>query len=304
MKFINKLTLILIAFLFILTSCESNRIIVNDVDEREANEIIVFLSSKGIQAEKVASSAPVGAGAENANLWSIAVESDRMTESMALLNQIGLPRRMGTDLLTLFSKQGLMTSEKEETIRYQAGLAQQIANMLKKIDGVIDAVVQLSFPRENNNIVPGTNNAPASKVTAAVYIKHQGILDDPNSHLITKIKRLVAGSVNGLDINEVTVISDRSRYTDITLFELKESIASKPKDYVSVWSIVMSQSSVATFRVLFFTFSFLLVLLSLIIGWLLWKIYPILKNRGWSELLDTTPINIEAEEIVEETERE
>ncbi len=67
-----------------------------------------------------------------------------------------------------------------------------------------------------NNSRPNPQ-APAQRVTAAVYVKHQGIVDDPNSHLISKIKRLVAGSVTGLDINDVTVISDRSRFTDVTL---------------------------------------------------------------------------------------
>lgn len=295
MKFINRLSLLFIAFLFLLTSCEGNRVIVNDVDEREANEIIVFLASKGIESDKVPSSAPAGAGGEASNLWSIAVEPTRTTEAMALLNQIGLPRRMGSDLLSLFSKQGLMTSEKEETVRYQAGLAQQIGNMIKKIDGVIEADVQLSFPTEAATAVPGMTNAPTQRVTAAVYVKHQGILDDPNSHLVTKIKRLVSGSVTGLDINDVTVISDRSRFTDITLLEIKDSMISQPKDYVSIWSIVMSKSSAGKFRLLFFAFSFLLALLALIIGWLLWKIYPILKNRGWSELFNPAPIHIETE---------
>lgn len=295
MTFINRLSLFLIAALLLFTGCETNRTIINDVDEREANEIIVYLASKGISADKVASSTPTGAGGEAANLWSIAVEPTKTTEAMALLNQIGLPRRMGTDLLTLFSKKGIMTSEKEETIRYQAGLAQQIANMIKKIDGVIEADVQLSFPTETATIVPGMTAAPVQRVTAAVYVKHQGILDDPNSHLITKIKRLVSGSVTGLDINDVTVISDRSRFTDITLSEIKESLIAQPKDYVSIWSIVMSKTSVGKFRLLFFVFSLILLIFALSIGWLLWKIYPLLKERGWSQLFQAAPIRIETE---------
>lgn len=298
MSYINRLTLLLAALLCLLTGCEANRVIVNDVDEREANEIIVFLASRNIAADKLASSAPTGVGGEASKLWSIAVEPSKTVEAMALLNQVGLPRQMGTDLLTLFSKQGFMTSEKEDTIRYQVGLAQQIANMIKKIDGVIEADIQLSFPPENVNIVPGMQAAAPQKITAAVYVKHQGVLDDPNSHLVTKIKRLVSGSVTGLDINDVTVISDRSRFTDITLNEIKESSASQPKDYVSIWSIVMSQGSVGKFRLLFIAFSLLLVLFALITGWLLWKFYPILKSKGWKSLLNPAPIDFE--EAIEE----
>lgn len=42
------------------TSCESRKTIVNGLDEREANEILVFLSSKNIDAVKVVT--PSGGG--------------------------------------------------------------------------------------------------------------------------------------------------------------------------------------------------------------------------------------------------
>ena len=240
----------------------------------------------------MASAAPAAGGGGGVTLYSIAVEPSKTTEAMALLNQSGLPRHMGTDLLTLFAKQGFMTSEREDTIRYQAGLAQQIANMIRKIDGVIDADVQLSFPPPATGIPGAPTTVAPTRVTAAVYVKHQGVLDDPNSHLVTKIKRLVAGSVNALDINDVTVIPDRSRYSDITLSEMKETISSNPKEYVSIWSIVMSKHSAMKFRIIFFTFSFLVILFAAIAGWLIWKFFPLLRQRGWKELLRPAPIPV------------
>ena len=222
-------------------------VIINGVDEREANEIIVFWLAAEYPPKKFQLDTAPG-GETSTAMWSISVPPGKSTEAMAILNQNGLPRQMGTNLLELFAKQGLMSSEKEETIRYQAGLAQQIANMIRKIDGVIDADVQLSFPAAEAVLPGASGSAPVQKVTAAVYVKHQGILDDPNSHLITKIKRLVAGSVNGLDINEVTVISDRSRFSDIVLGASPETISPQAKEYVSIWSIVMSKNSASRFR--------------------------------------------------------
>ena len=281
--------MLLTTLLLILSGCETNSVIINDVDEREANEIIVFLASKNIDAEKIPSpSASPGGGTETNALWSIMVESSQTTEAMAILNQNGLPRKKGTNLLTLFAKQGLMSSDKEETIRYQAGLAEQIGNTIRKIDGVIDADVQLSFPPESTGL-PGAQQQ--QKVTAAVYVKHQGVLDDPNSHLVTKIKRLVAGSVNGLDINDVTVISDRSRFTDITLKETTESLTAQPKEYVSIWSIVMNKSSASRFRMIFFTLTIATILMIIVLGWMIWKFYPILKRKGgFKELFQPIPI--------------
>lgn len=284
----------LLCSLLLLTGCESNMVIVSDVDEREANEIVVFLASKGIPAQKTASvSAAPGVATEGAK-FNISVESGKSTEAMAVLNQNGLPRKKGTTLLDLFAKAGLMSSAQEETIRYQAGLAQQIANMILKIDGVIDADVQLSFPPESATPgIPGAATSP-KKITAAVYVKHQGVLDDPNSHLVTKIKRLVAGSITGLDINDVTVISDRSRFTDITLAPSTEALEPKAKEYVSIWSIVMSKSSASRFRFIFFFLMICAIVFALLVGWLFWKFYPILKKRGgFRSLLQPVPIEEE-----------
>jgi type III secretion protein J len=272
-------------FLFLcsifLIACESNMVIVSDVDEREANEIVVYLASKGIAAQKMASVSSAPGGAVTEAKFNISVESGRSTEAMAILNQSGLPRKKGTTLLDLFAKAGLMSSAQEETIRYQAGLAQQIANMILKIDGVIDADVQLSFPVESSTpITPGTAAGAPKKITAAVYVKHQGVLDDPNSHLVTKIKRLVAGSITGLDINDVTVISDRSRFTDISLAPSAEALEPKAKEYVSIWSIVMSKNSAGRFRTIFFFLIICAIVFALIIGWMFWKFYPILRRRG------------------------
>jgi type III secretion protein J len=128
-------------------------------------------------------------------------------------------------------------------------------------------------------------------VTAAVYVKHQGIVDDPNSHLVTKIKRLVAGSVNGLDINDVTVISDRSRFTDVTLGTQLEASPAQPRDYVSIWSIAVSKQSVAKFRLLFFMLIATNILFLVAALWLLWKFYPVLRAQGGlRSLLNPVPV--------------
>ncbi len=287
-----RIPLVLMLFLC-LCACEANKVVVNNLEEREANEIVVFLASKGIEADKIQMTSSAPGGMESGVKWSIAVPPDRSTDAMALLNQNGLPRIKGTNLLDLFAKAGLMSSEKEETIRYQAGLAEQIANMIRKIDGVIDADVQLSFPPTEANAMGAATAGPPTKITAAVYVKHQGILDDPNSHLVIKIKRLVAGSVAGLDINDVAVISDRSRFTDITLTPSGEplNVRSPDQDYVSIWSIVMSKESAARFRLIFFMLTIGAILFVIAIGWLLWKFYPLLKKAGgFKNLLNPIPV--------------
>lgn len=281
---------IFIFLLLTLVSCDHSMVIINDVDEREANEIIVFLASRGISSEKM-QTASTGANTGNeAVKWSISVDGSHSTKAMAILNQNGLPRKKGMNLLDLFAKAGLMSSEKEETIRYQAGLAEQIANMIRKIDGVLDADVQVSFPpSEISSMAYGTQEK-LKKITAAVYIKHQGVLDDPNSHLVSKIKRLVSGSVTGLDLNDVTVISDRARFIDISLTPTSESLEGPSNEYVSIWSIVLNKQSASRFRTVFFLLMFFLFIFALLIAWFIWKFYPLLKQKGsWRNLLSIAP---------------
>lgn len=270
-------TVLLLTLIFIATGCDSSKEIVSNIDEKEANVILVLLESKGIPASKALFSSG-GIGGEGGTKYSIMVPEKYSIEAIAYLNQNGFPRQKGTTLLDLFAKQGLMTSDKEETIRYQAGLAQQLTNTIMMIDGVIDANVQISFPPEETALT--TQESEPKKITAAVYVKHQGVIDDPNIHLENKIKRLISGSVSGLDINDVTVVSDRSRFTDITLEQMPESLGGRPGEYVSIWSIVMSKNSASRFRTLFFFITSVAVILALIVGWLMWKFYPTLKKKG------------------------
>lgn len=280
----------------LLSACSESKSIVMDVDEREANTIIVFLASKGIKAEKTMQ-AQAAAGASGPASFSIHVSSDEATKAMAFLNQNGLPRPQSTNLLTLFAKSGLMSSASEETIRYQAGLSEQIAGTIRRIDGVLDAQVQIAFPKEDTTI--GGTQTP-QKITAAVYVKHQGILDDPNSHLVAKIKRLVAASVSGLDINDVSIIPDRSRFLDPSLTSAPEVLTGPSTSFVEIMNVKIAQDSVAKFQSLFFSLLSLGILFFLISLTLIWKCYPIIKKHGFLKILSAEPFDIDDAKALKE----
>lgn len=292
-------------FLLFITACESRRTIVNGLDEKEANEIIVFLSTRNINVNKVRSTeGSGGGGGQKVVLWDISVAEEQATEAMSLLNQNGLPRRRGQNLLGLFANVGLVPSEMQDKIRYQAGLAEQIASTIRKIDGVLDAEVQISFPEEDP-LNPGGEKK--QKITASIYVKHSGVLDDPNSHLITKIKRLVAASITGLDFDNVTVISDRARFQDLPTGGLSGSLEGE-KQYVNVWSFVIGQESLFRFRLVFFSLILLPILLLLVLIWILWKVHPLLHDQGglsslfrFHPLTKTTKIEEQADKDEKET---
>lgn len=295
MQLLLKLTktfVFLFSLLIILSSCESRRTIVNGLDEKEANEIIVFLSTRGIDVTKSKSTeGGGGGGGSKTSLWDITVDEEQATEAMSLLNQNGLPRRRGQNLLSIFANVGLVPSALQDKIRYEAGLAEQIASTIRQIDGVLNAEVQLSFPQED----PLNPNAEKKqKITASVYVKHSGVLDDPNSHLITKIKRLVSSAVTGLDIDNVNVISDRARFNEQPTGGFTSGLEDE-KQYVSVWSIIVAKESLFRFRMIFFSFTLLILLLTLCLIWIGWKLYPVLKSHGGiKELFHIYPISQES----------
>lgn len=297
---------LLLLFLF---GCVSNSVVIHDLDEREANEIVVFLASKGILADKLPSSVSAAAATVSPSVsahWNISVPPDRAIEAMSILNQFGLPRKKTPTILDLFPATSFMTSATEEAIRFQAGLASQIANTIRKIDGVIDAEIELSIPSEIKSAaaaaaVTSAIAPPPSKITASVYVKHTGILDNPNSHLVTKIKRLISSAVPGLDINDVTVIPDRARLTTEVASIVPEVVTPKPKEYVSIWSIVMSVTSAGKFRALFIFLLLCLIVLTLLAGWLVWKFYPLLRQHGVRAFFRTRPFDRGEEQSKEES---
>lgn len=285
---------------FAFTGCDSKKTIVNGLDEREANEILVLLASKNVEAYKLQQAeGGGGGGGSKVVLWDIAVNAADATTAMAILSSYGLPRRRAQNLLELFSSGGLVPSDLQQKIRYQAGLADQIASTIRKIDGIVDADVQLSFPEED----PLNPTVQKKPVTASVYVKHTGVLDDPNSHLIPKIKRLVSSSVSGLSFDNVTVIPDRARFVSTQTSGEKRA----QLEYIKVWSLVLAKESLTRFQIIFFSLCITILILAFSAFWLFWKIYPILKKRGGTkELFHLTPLVDEfvAQETTKEQEPE
>ncbi|MEG0287419.1 MAG: type III secretion inner membrane ring lipoprotein SctJ [Victivallaceae bacterium] len=261
--------ILLSSLAFLNAGCNSRTLIAHGLLGRDANEIVVLLVSKGISAEK--SPMPTGAvgGTSTEQLWDIAVPSSQITEALAILNQAGLPRLKGTSLLDLFAKQSLVPSELQERIRYQEGLSEQLATTIRKMDGIMDANVQVSFPTEGEeNVV----------MTASVYIKHRGILDNPNSVVVSKIKRLVASAIPGLIPENVSVVGDRASYSEISLngpWGLTDEV-----EYASVWGVIMAKQSVVRFRTIFYCFLLGLFVVSSILLWILWKAHTMIIALG------------------------
>ncbi len=263
--------------LLTLTGCQSSKTIVNGIDERDANEIVVLLAQKKITAYKIQQKAAQAGAGPRAILWDITVNPDQVEQAMAILAQNGLPRTRNPNLIDLFSAQGLVPSDISEKIRYRAGLADELDNMIRKMDGIVDSEVQLSFPQQD----VFNPNAPLPPITASVFVKHTGILDDPNAQLAPKIKQLVSGAISGLSYDNVTVIPIRARFAIPSSMIIQVA----PQEYKHVFGFTVENQSVDAFRMFLLAFGLTIVVFIFCFSWLIWKIKPITKRRGGFRML-------------------
>lgn len=275
---------IFLSILFLI-GCHSQTTIINSVAERDANEIIVLLSNKGVAAVKEPAPSSTVGGASTEKLWNITVPSAQITEALGILNQAGLPRLKGTTLLDLFGTSGLVPSDLQDRIRYQEGLSEQLATTIRKMDGIIDADIQITFPQEEEGARP---------LTASVYVKHRGILDNPNSLGVTKIKRLIASAVPGLTVDTVSVITDRALYADAASFESPAHLQ-EVGALVEIWGIHILRDSAPLFRVIFYSFLIVLFIIACALVWLIWKVMPIIQKMGVASLVKIEPYRASSE---------
>lgn len=165
----------------LLAGC-SHETLYAHLDEQQANEVIGALLQDGIDADKQPS--------EHGDGWEVLVDKRDLPRATALLTAQGLPQQKLTTLCDVFKEQGFVSSPIEDKARYRCALDQDIANTLRKLDGVIDASVQVAIP-DKDPLAQSQQSASASVVIVAL----------PNSLVLqreTDVKAIVKDAVDGL----------------------------------------------------------------------------------------------------------
>ncbi len=173
--------------LLLLAGCKTE--LYASLPEREANEMLGFLLSSGISAEK----AIVKDGT-----ITLTVEKSQFAQAVSLLSERGYPRRRFETMGDVFKASGLVASPMQERARFLWALSQELSATVAEIDGVISARVEVVLP---NNDLLARNPAPSS---ASVFVRY----DDRSAvaTLVPQIKMLVANSVEGLAYDKVSVV--------------------------------------------------------------------------------------------------
>ncbi|MDF0582101.1 type III secretion system inner membrane ring lipoprotein SctJ [Bradyrhizobium yuanmingense] len=170
-----------------LAGCKAD--LYTKVQEREANEMLGLLLSKGIDAVRV-----VGKDGTS----TIQVEEKQLAYSIELLNDQGLPRQSFKSLGEVFKGAGLVASPVEERARYVYALSEELSRTINDIDGVLSARVHVVLPK--NDLL----RQDATPSSASVFIRHAS--NAKLSALLPQIKMLVANSIEGLSYDKVAVV--------------------------------------------------------------------------------------------------
>jgi len=132
----------------------------------------------------------------------IMVPADQLRQIRMQLASEGLPRSSKRGFEILNEDQGLGTSNFVEQARYNRALEQELVQTIKQIQGIRDARVHLSIPKQNSFI------RSSNKPSASVMIDIVG-LQAPGDTQLSGIVHLVASSVAGLDTESVSILDQR-----------------------------------------------------------------------------------------------
>ncbi|MDF0497182.1 type III secretion system inner membrane ring lipoprotein SctJ [Bradyrhizobium yuanmingense] len=178
---------LLLPLVLLLAGCKAD--LYTKVHEREANEMLALLLSKGVDAVRVVAKDGTS---------TIQVDEKQLAVSIELLNDQGLPRQVFKNLGEVFKGSGLVASPVEERARYVYALSEELSRTINDIDGVLSARVHVVLPK--NDLL----RQDATPSSASVFIRHGS--NAKLSALLPQIKMLVANSIEGLSYEKVAVV--------------------------------------------------------------------------------------------------
>ena len=183
-----KKILLIALFGALFSGCDKFTALNSNLEETQANLVMAALLRENIKCQKAAG---------DEGTWNVMVDESKFGEAVALLERLGLPKKQFEGIGKVFKKSGMVSSPSEERIRFMDATAQELAQTISMIDGVIDARVHVVLP-ENDPFAK--NMLPSS---AAVAVRERW--DADVSDRIPQIKSLVKNAIEGLSSEKITV---------------------------------------------------------------------------------------------------
>jgi type III secretion protein J len=255
-RWVQRALVLLVALL--LSACETE--LYNNLDQRQANEMVATLQQRGIPAQRVA---------VKGGQYTVVVDKARFAESITILNDAGLPKQEFQTMGQVFKKDGLVSSPTQERAQMIFALSQELSRTVSEIDGVLSARVHLVLP-END---PLRQLVPSS---ASVFIRHRS--NAAVGNLVPQVKMLVANGVAGLSYDKVSVV--------LVPVDSQTSSQGQDLEMVSFFGLWMQRDNLGQAMWMFFGLVALVVLLAGGLGFVLYRrggrVYALGSSRAGS----------------------
>lgn len=183
-----------IAFLVLFAAaCRSQ--IQHGLDERDANEAVSALVSRGFDARKVPEKG-------KKPTWAIELDDEHAIDALRVLTELKLPRPARTTTREVTSQSALIETPGAERLRQLEALEGDIEQMIEGMDGVASAGIELVVP------APARPGQPAVPSKASALIRAHPVAFDRLQQQRDAMRALIAGSVDGLKSDDVVVLID------------------------------------------------------------------------------------------------
>jgi type III secretion protein J len=242
-RWAQRVLVLLVALL--LTACEAE--LYNNLDQRQANEMVATLQQRGIPAQRMA---------VKGGLFTVVVDKARFADAINILKEAGLPKQEFQSMGQVFKKDGLVSSPTQERAQMIFALSQELSRTVSEIDGVLSARVHLVLPENDplrQQLVPSS---------ASVFIRHRSTT--PVGNLVPQVKMLVANGVAGLSYDKVSVVL-------VPVDSQKPVPVGQDLEMVSFFGVWMQRDNLAQAMWMFFGLVALVVLLAGALGFVFFR---------------------------------
>ena len=241
-RWAQRVLVLLVALL--LTACEAE--LYNNLDQRQANEMVATLQQRGIPAQRMA---------VKGGQYTVVVDKGRFADAINILKEAGLPKQEFQSMGQVFKKDGLVSSPTQERAQMIFALSQELSRTVSEIDGVLSARVHLVLPENDplrQQLVPSS---------ASVFIRHRS--STPVSNLVPQVKMLVANGVAGLSYDKVSVV--------LVPVDSQKPIQGQDLEMVSFFGMWIQRDNLTQAWIMFFGLVVLVLLLAGALGFVLFR---------------------------------
>lgn len=241
-RWVQRALVLLVALL--LSACEAE--LYNNLDQRQANEMVATLQQRGIPAQRVA---------VKGGQYMVVVDKGRFADSIAILKEAGLPKQEFQNMGQVFKKDGLVSSPLQERAQMIFALSQELSRTVSEIDGVLSARVHLVLPENDplrQQLVPSS---------ASVFIRHRSNM--PVGNLVPQVKMLVANGVAGLSYDKVSVV--------LVPVDLQKASQGQDLEMVSFFGVWMQRENLAQAMWMFFGLVAVVLLLAAALAFVVFR---------------------------------